>query len=98
MINDMLSIVTNYEASTGRLVYQGRLGRSSREGFSASPVAVEGKVFFFNDMGQSFVVEAGPEFAVLHTNELNAQTLASPALVDGIWYFRTDRELIAIGK
>ena len=68
------------------------------EGFSASPVAVEGKVFFTNDMGQTFVVEAGPEFAVLHTNELNAQTLASPALVDGIWYFRTDRELIAIGK
>ncbi len=98
MINDMLSIVTNYEASTGRLVYQGRLGRSSREGFSASPVAVEGKVFFTNDMGQTFVVEAGPEFAVLHTNELNAQTLASPALVDGVWYFRTDRELIAIGK
>ena len=98
MINDMLSIVTNYEASTGRLVYQGRLGGSSREGFSASPVAVEGKVFFTNDMGQTFVVEAGPEFAVLHTNELNAQTLASPALVDGVWYFRTDRELIAIGK
>lgn len=98
MINDMLSIVTNYEASTGRLVYQGRLGRSSREGFSASPVAVDGKVFFTNDMGQTFVVEAGPEFTLLHTNELNAQTLASPALVDGIWYFRTDRELIAIGK
>ena len=97
LINDMLSIVTNYEASTGRLVYQGRLGRSSREGFSSSPVAVGGKVFFTNDMGQTFVVEVGSEFTVLHVNELNAQTLASPALVDGIWYFRTDSELIAIG-
>jgi len=98
MINDMLSIVTNYEASTGRLVYQGRLGRSSREGFSASPVALDGKVFFTNDAGQTFVVEVGPEFILLHVNELNAQTLASPALVDGTWYFRTDSELIAIGK
>ncbi len=55
MMNDMMSIVTNYEAATGKLVYQGRLGRASREGFSASPVALDGKVFFTNDGGQTFV-------------------------------------------
>jgi len=98
MVNDMASIVTCYEAATGELVYQGRLGRASREGFSSSPVAVDGKVFFTNDEGQTFVVEVGPEFKLLHVNELHARTLASPALVDGIWYFRTDRELLAIGN
>ena len=98
MMNDMLSIVTSYEAKTGKLMFQGRLGRSSREGFSASPVAVDGKVFFTNDQGQTFVLEAGPEFKLLHVNELNALTLASPALVDGKWYFRTGTELIAIGN
>ena len=97
MMNDMMSIVTNYEAETGKLVYQGRLGRASREGFSASPVSFGGKVFFTNDEGQTFVLEVGPEFKLLHINELNARTLASPALVDGKWYFRTDDELIAIG-
>jgi outer membrane protein assembly factor BamB len=98
MINDMMSIVTTYEARTGKLMYQGRLGRASREGFSASPIAVDGKIFFTNDDGQTFVLEQGPEFKLLHINELNAGTLASPALVDGVWYFRTDSELIAIGK
>lgn len=98
MINDMMSIVTSYEAATGRLVYQGRLGSASREGFSASPVALDGKVFFTNDEGQTFVIEVGPEFNLLHVNELNARTLATPALVDGTWYFRTDSELIAIGN
>ncbi len=98
MMNDMMSIVTNYEAATGKLVYQGRLGRASREGFSASPVALDGKVFFTNDDGQTFVVEVGPEFKLLHINELHARTLASPALVDGKWYFRTASELIAIGN
>ncbi len=98
MMNDMMSIVTNYEAATGKLVYQGRLGRASREGFSASPVALDGKVFFTNDGGQTFVLEVGAEFKLLHVNELNARTLASPALVDGKWYFRTDSELIAIGN
>jgi len=98
MINDMMSIVTTYEAKTGKLMYQGRLGRASREGFSASPIAVDGKIFFTNDDGQTFVLEQGPEFNLLHINELNAGTLASPALVDGVWYFRTDSELIAIGN
>jgi outer membrane protein assembly factor BamB len=98
MMNDMMSIVTNYEAATGKLMFQGRLGTSSREGFSASPVALDGKVFFTNDEGQTFVLEVGPEFKLLHINELNARTQASPALVDGKWYFRTINELIAIGN
>jgi hypothetical protein len=29
---------------------------------------------------------------------LNARTLASPALVDGKWYWRTEKELLAIGR
>ena len=84
------------EAKTGKLVYQDRLGQPTREGFSSSPVAVGDKVFFTNDLGQTFVVQTGRSFKLLHVNELSAQVLASPALVDGTWYWRTDRELIAI--
>ena len=89
LINDMQSILTVYEAATGKLVYQDRLGVAIREGFSASPVHVNGKIFFTNDDGQTFVVEAGRTFKLLHVNELGEQTLASPALVDGTWYWRT---------
>jgi outer membrane protein assembly factor BamB len=96
LINDMQSILTVYQAATGEVAYQARLGVAMREGFSASPVAVGDKLFFTNDNGQTFVVEAGPEFTLLHVNELDAQVLASPALVDGTWYWRTDRELLAI--
>jgi outer membrane protein assembly factor BamB len=96
LVNDMQSILTVYEAATGTLVYQNRLGVAMREGFSASPVAVNGKVFFTNDEGQTFVVEAGRTFKLLHVNELGAQTLASPALVDGVWYWRTAEALVAI--
>ncbi|HEX2455824.1 MAG TPA: PQQ-binding-like beta-propeller repeat protein [Vicinamibacterales bacterium] len=97
MINDMQSILTVLDARTGTPVYQGRLGEATREGFSSSPVAIGDKLFFTNDRGQTFVVQAGPEFKLLHVNELGATVLASPALVDGTWYWRTDRELIAIG-
>jgi len=98
MINDMASIVTCLEAMTGKVLFQGRLGVAQREGFSSSPVAVDGKVFFTNDEGETFVLKAGPTFEMLHVNKLEETTLATPALVDGRWYFRTDRNLIAIGK
>ncbi len=96
LINDMQSILTVYEAASGKLAYQDRLGVAIREGFSASPVHVSGKVFFTNDDGQTFVVEAGRTFKLLHVNELGEQTLASPALVDGTWYWRTANSLRAI--
>jgi outer membrane protein assembly factor BamB len=98
MVNDMASIVTSLEARTGEAVWQGRLGVARREGFSASPVAVDGKVFFTNEDGDTFVLRAGRTFDLLHVNELGERTLASPALVDGRWYIRTDENLYAIGR
>jgi len=98
LLNDMQSVLTVHEAKTGTLVYQDRLGEPAREGISSSPVAVGDKLFFTNDQGQTFVVAAGREFKLLRTNTLPGRVLASPALVDGVWYWRTDRELIAIGK
>jgi outer membrane protein assembly factor BamB len=96
-VNDMASIVTCHHAKTGELVGQLRLGEAKREGFSASPVAVEEKIYFTNDDGETFVLNPAPDFKLLHVNRLGEQTLASPALVDGRWYIRTVGHLVAIG-
>jgi outer membrane protein assembly factor BamB len=98
MVNDMASIVTSLGAQSGKVLWQGRLGVAQREGFSASPVAVDGKVFFTNDDGDTFVLRAGTTFEILHVNRIGETTLASPALVDGRWYIRTNRNLYAIGR
>ena len=98
LVNDMQSIATALSAQTGETVWQGRLGVARREGFSASPVGVDGKVFFTNDYGETYVLRAGNQFEILRVNELGEQVLASPALVDGRWYFRTAGHLIAIGS
>ena len=97
MVNDMQSVVTSFEATTGKVMWQNRLGAARREGFSASPVAVDGKVFFTNDEGETFVLKAGPTFELLRTNRIGEGTLATPALVDGRWYIRTESNLFAIG-
>ncbi len=97
MINDIASVLTAYHARSGEVLYQGRLGRAQRESFSASPVVIDGKVFFTNDAGETFVLAAGDEFRLLHVNRIGERTLASPALVDGRWYVRTEQHLLALG-
>ena len=97
MINDMQSIATCFEARTGKTMWQSRLGAARAEGFSASPVVVDGKVFFTNDDGETFVLKAGPTFQLLHVNTMGERMLASPALVGGRWYMRTDQHLLAVG-
>jgi hypothetical protein len=98
LVNDMTSIATCLEATTGKLLWQGRLGEARRESFSASPVAVANKIFITNDEGETYVLAAGPEFKLLRVNRLGEQTLATPALVEGTWYFRSGSHLVAIGR
>ena len=96
LVNDIQSVLTAHDVKTGQVLYQGRLGEAKKEGFSPSPVAFDGKIFFTNDDGETYVVKAGREFGLMHVNTLGEPTLASPALVDGTWYFRTAGNLIAI--
>jgi outer membrane protein assembly factor BamB len=98
MVNDIISLVTCFEARTGKILWQERCGQPAKEGFSASPIGVGGKVFFTNDDGETFVMENGPKFNLLHVNSLGEKTLASPALVEGRWYIRTQRHLWCIGN
>jgi outer membrane protein assembly factor BamB len=98
LVNDMQSIATALHARTGENLWQGRLGQARAEGFSASPVALDGKVFFTNDYGETFVLRAGEEFEIMHVNNIGEPVLASPALVEGNWYFRTAGHLVAIGE
>ena len=59
-------------------------------------MAVNGKIYFTNDMGETFVIQAGREFKLVGVNSLGARTLASPALADDTWYWRTEEALVAI--
>lgn len=98
IINDIVSVVTCFDAKKGKVLWQKRLGNEVKHGFSASPVAVNGKAFFTNDEGETFVVKIGPDYDLLHINRMNEKTLASPALVAGRWYIRTEGHLYCIGK
>lgn len=97
-VNDMASIGTVFEAKTGKTVWQGRMREAAKEGFSASPAGVNNKVFFTNDQGETYVLKVAPDVEILHVNRFNERVLASPALVEQRWYWRTEKHLYAIGK
>ena len=78
MVNDILSVGRCYQAKTGKLMWQERLGNPTKHGFSSSPIGVNDKVFFTNDQGDTFVLTAGPTFKLLHVNKLSATLLATP--------------------
>jgi outer membrane protein assembly factor BamB len=86
-----------YNLKTGEEVYRQRLAPVGN-GFSASPVAADGKIYLTNEDGDMLVVTAGPEFKQIAANSMGELAMATPALSDGVMYVRTARSLFAIGR
>ncbi|HJZ97980.1 MAG TPA: PQQ-binding-like beta-propeller repeat protein, partial [Candidatus Solibacter sp.] len=86
-----------YKLRTGEEVYRQRLPLVGN-GFSASPVAADGKVYLSNEDGEILVVAAGSEFKHIATNSMGEPLMATPALSDGVMYVRTSASLVAIGR
>ena len=85
-----------YDAFTGEEVYKEKLGRA--QSFTASPVIADGLLYAVNDDGKVYTVQCGKAFKVIAENELNELCMVTPAITDGIIYFRTQERLVALGK
>jgi outer membrane protein assembly factor BamB len=90
--------VSCYDARTGRVVYEKQQLADDARAFTASPWANDGKLFFLSEDGDTFVVQAGPEFKVLARNPLNEMSMATPAALRGNILIRTLTKLYRIGE
>lgn len=86
-----------HDARTGEQVY-GRTRLEVGSSFSASPWAYNGKVFALSEEGDTYVIQAGPEFQLLGKNSLGEMAMASPAVVDGSLFIRTRSKLYRISE
>jgi outer membrane protein assembly factor BamB len=86
-----------YEAATGREVYRQRIPHHG-SGFSASPVASDGRLFLSSEDGDVFVVRAGPAFGLIAANAMGGLIMATPAIAHRTMFVRTDKHLVAIGE
>jgi outer membrane protein assembly factor BamB len=82
-----------YEAATGKVLWQQKLGRHH-----ASPVLLDGLVFFVNDDGQVNIVKPGPSFERVAQYELSEPCYASPAISDGQVFLRTFHHLLCLAR
>ena len=89
-------IFDRYDLKTGAEIYRQRIPHQG-SGFSASPVASDGKIYLSSEDGDVFVVKAGREFELLGKNSLGEPIMATPAISGAALLVRTEHQLWAIG-
>lgn len=80
------------DAQSGKLYWNERLGGD----FSASPIDANGRIYFTNEHGRTFVVKASRQFEKLAENDLGERTLASMAVSGPSLFIRTEEHLYRI--
>jgi len=89
---------TSIDARTGRELYGRQRITGEASGFTSSPWAYNGKIFAMSEEGDTYVIQAGPEFKVLGKNSLNEMTLATPAVSRGSLFVRTASKLYRLTR
>ena len=85
-----------YDAKTGDVIYRDeRLGALGD--YYASLTAAEGNVYAISQRGVVTVFSGSGALEVLAHNDLGETVMATPALVDGSLYVRTESKLFRFG-
>jgi outer membrane protein assembly factor BamB len=82
------------DALTGELHWMERLGKHH----SASPVCAEGRIYYTDDVGKTWVVKAAAKFELLAENSIGEECYASPAFSKGEIFLRGTKHLFCIGE
>ena len=89
--NGFLSAV---DPKNGELLYSERTGGSC----SASPMLADGRLYFCNERGDSYVVQPGRTYQELARNTLPDGIMAGPAAAGGDLFLRTKSHLYCLKK
>jgi len=94
-------LVACYEAKTGRHVYGPERIVSRGGAFTSSPWAYNGKIFFLDENGVTYVLQAGRKFKLLRSNRLVAKEdmcMATPAMAGDKLIIRTDTRVYCLSN
>lgn len=100
LYKDWLFMITDDGVASCRDAKTGEvLGRARFSGnYWSSPVAADGKIYFFDKEGEATVITASPELKVLGENKLDAGCNATPAIADDALFVRTFTHLYRIER
>ena len=86
------------DARTGREVYSRKRIARRATAFTSSLWAYNDKVFALSEEGETFVIQAGPEYRLLGSNALDEMAMATPAVAGGSLIIRTASHLYRIAE
>ena len=66
--------------------------------FSASGLAADGKPHFSSEQSNIFVVKTCQMFKLISSNQMDDICMATPAISEGVLFFRTHHYLIAFAE
>jgi outer membrane protein assembly factor BamB len=89
-------VLTCRSQKTGQALFEERLQAGG--GYFASPIAAGGRVYTSSDRGVITIIRASDKLEVLGQAELKEPILATPAIVEGKLYVRTEKHLFAFGE
>lgn len=90
-------VLTCFNAKTGEQIYQQRINEQSI-GFSASPVAANGHLYFASEGGEVYVIKAGPQYELLAINPMNEAMMATPAISENLLIIRGRHHVFGIAE
>lgn len=88
------NILMCIDAKTGEEIWSQR----QRANFNASPVYVNGNIWFFSVRGDVLAIKAGRKFEVVAQNQMDSGIWATPAFLRNSVVLRTEKYLCRIGK
>ena len=91
------AILTCVDAGTGEIIYENERVEGLDMIYS-SLVGAAGKVYISDRNGTTVVLEDGPEFKILATNELGETIDATPAIIDNQIFIRGEKHLFCIAE
>lgn len=100
IVDGLLYMVTDQgvaaciNAETAEPVWTERLGGD----YSASPVYVDGRIYFFSETGRTVVIKPGPSYEQLADNQLGDGFMASPAVSGKALILRSRTHLYRVEK
>ena len=87
-----------YDLATGAEIYRQRLEHGG-SGFSASPVAADGRIYLSSEDGDIFVVRSWPDLrAHVARTPMGEPLMTTPALTAGTMIVRGEKHLFAVGR
>src|ERR1035437_311964 len=85
-------MVTCLESANGKEVWRQRINGK----YAASPIYADGRLYFFNQTGETTVLKPGRTFQILATNTLSDGFMASPAMAGKALILRTKTSLYRV--